>query len=98
MLRDLKVDFVKVDREVVWRAMEDSSARAVLASITTFARQTGAYVIAEGIETDAMLEMVHDAQGVQGYLLGRPGELPVPGEETGAEAIAAGASLHVAAH
>lgn len=81
MLRDLNVDFVKVDREVVWRAMEDSSARAVLASITTFARETGAYVIAEGIETDEMLAMVHDAHGVQGYLLGRPGDLPAAAPE-----------------
>lgn len=80
MLRDLKVDFVKVDQEVVWRALKDSSARAVLASIFTFARQTGAYVIAEGIETDEMLEMVHDAHGVQGYLLGRPGPLPALAE------------------
>ena len=98
MLRDLSVDFVKIDREVVWRAVDDSSARAVLLSITTFARQTGAYVIAEGIETDQMLQLVGDAQGVQGYLLGRPDELPdrLPEEELGT--AAANASLQPSAH
>jgi len=98
MLRDLKVDFVKVDRGVVWRAIEGTSARAVLASITTFARQTGAYVIAEGIETDEMLEMVHDAHGVQGFLLGRPGELPPSTSETGAKKVSAGAPLRAVTH
>lgn len=45
-----------------------------------------------------MLEMVHDAHGVQGYLLGRPGDLPLPTVETGVERVAAGATLHVATH
>jgi len=83
MLRDLEVDFVKIDREVVSRAITDASSRAVFLSVTGFARQTGAYVIAEGIEDSGMLEFVRDpdpsqtaaapANGAQGYLLGRPG-------------------------
>jgi EAL domain-containing protein (putative c-di-GMP-specific phosphodiesterase class I) len=52
-------------------------------AIATYARQTGAFVIAEGIEDDETLEFLHaiderelrgDAviQGGQGYGLGRP--------------------------
>jgi diguanylate cyclase (GGDEF)-like protein len=89
MLRALPVDFIKIDRAVVASAVEDRSARAVLLAIMAFARESGSFVIAEGIETEAMLELARDpnpggegraigAQGAQGYLLGRPA--PVPAE------------------
>jgi EAL domain-containing protein (putative c-di-GMP-specific phosphodiesterase class I) len=51
MLRELAVDYVKIDRGVVQAAPSDRGARAVLLAIVTFAREVGAYVIAEGIET-----------------------------------------------
>lgn len=87
MLRALPVDFIKVDRGVVSAAVEDRSARAVLLGIMAFARELDAFVIAEGIETEAMLELARDpeparklvslgAQGAQGFLLGRPGPAP----------------------
>ena len=52
-----------------------------------FARESGSFVIAEGIETEAMLELARDpnpagesralgAQGAQGFLLGRPAPVP----------------------
>jgi diguanylate cyclase (GGDEF)-like protein len=89
MLRALPVDFIKIDRAVVTAAVEDRSARAVLLAIMAFARESGSFVIAEGIETEAMLELARDpnpsgearaigAQGAQGFLLGRPA--PVPAE------------------
>lgn len=85
MLGSLPVDYVKVDRGVVTRAGADRSARAVLAAVLAFADQTGAYVIAEGIEDEAMLAFIRDPalhpglrkagiRGAQGYLLGRPSE------------------------
>ncbi len=87
MLRALPVEFIKVDRGVVSAAVEDRSARAVLLGIMAFARELDAFVIAEGIETEAMLELARDpeparklvslgAQGAQGYLLGRPSPSP----------------------
>src|SRR3954470_10264740 len=92
MLREVGSDFVKLDRSIVSGAPEQSNARAVLLAMATFARQTGAYVIAEGIEDDALLEFVRtidDAlpreaatmiQGGQGYGLGRPAAtLPAAG-------------------
>jgi len=85
MLSQLPVDFVKIDRAVVVKALSDRAARAVLAGIIAIARETDTYVIAEGIEDTAMLNLARQAgvpngaalmgvQGVQGYLLGRPSE------------------------
>ena len=84
VLSQLQVDFVKVDRGVVNHAGSDQAARAVLAGIFALAHEMGAYVIAEGIETVEMLELVRNmsqalspcragsGRGVQGYLLGGP--------------------------
>ncbi|HZU12748.1 MAG TPA: EAL domain-containing protein [Chloroflexota bacterium] len=83
MLRQVAVDFVKIDRSVITAALVDDSAAAVLSGIVAFARHARTYVIAEGIETPAMLEMIRSVsvadpalplgvQAVQGYLLGRP--------------------------
>lgn len=86
MMRELELDFVKIDRMVLVRAVTDITARAVLVSVIAFARETGAFVIAEGIEDDEMLALARwprpaeagwlGAQGVQGFLLGRPATLP----------------------
>ena len=89
MLRAVPVDFIKIDRAVVASAVDDRGARAVMLGIMAFARESGSFVIAEGIETEAMLELARDptpagevraigAQGAQGFLLGRPA--PVPDE------------------
>src|SRR6202035_6166427 len=74
---------VKLDRSIVVAAATESSARAVLMAMATFARQTGAFVIAEGIEdgdTLHFLRAIDDRdpsataiiQGGQRYGLGRP--------------------------
>jgi diguanylate cyclase (GGDEF)-like protein/PAS domain S-box-containing protein len=89
MLSALPVDFIKIDRAVVANAVDDRGARAVMLGIMAFARESGAFVIAEGIETEEMLELARDpdpqrearpvgAHGAQGFLLGRPG--PVSSE------------------
>lgn len=94
MLRQVPVDYLKIDRSVVVGARTDNTARSVLAALIAFARQSGTFVIAEGIETEEMLAFVRrmgtvtshggeGVHGVQGYLLGRPSEsmpalLPVP--------------------
>ncbi len=76
MLSHLPVDFVKIDRQIVWQAVDDKTARSIVVAIKHIAHEGGMFVIAEGIETQEMLEMVR-AMGVenaQGYLLGRPSE------------------------
>jgi diguanylate cyclase (GGDEF)-like protein len=83
MLRRLDAEFVKIDRSIVAAAATEPGARAVLLAIATFARQTGAFVIAEGIEDEDTLQFLRSIderelsaemiiQGGQGYQLGRP--------------------------
>ena len=86
MLRKIHAEFVKLDRSIVVGAATESGARAVLMAMATFARETGAFVIAEGIEDEDTLEFVRginrtygrssDAiiQGGQGFGLGRPSD------------------------
>ena len=89
MLRELPVDFVKIDRSVIVEAVEDTHAQAVLVAILAYARRADAFVIAEGIESMDILEFVRNAadlqivgespiSGGQGYLLGRPSSDPAP--------------------
>jgi diguanylate cyclase (GGDEF)-like protein len=83
MLRQVDADFVKIDRSIVAAAPTEPNARAVLMAMATFAGQTGAFVIAEGIEDDETLEFLRSMdrsdlqranviQGGQGFGLGRP--------------------------
>lgn len=70
----LRASYVKIDRSWVHHIGDDPAKRALVAGIRSFASQTDAVVIAEGIETDAELEAVM-ALGIelgQGYLLGPP--------------------------
>ncbi len=80
ILSKVRFDFVKIDRGLVVEAMHNGEARGVLAGIIAIARETGSYLIAEGIETAEMLDFIRNAhipnsvavRGIQGYLLGRP--------------------------
>jgi diguanylate cyclase (GGDEF)-like protein len=83
ILSKLSVDFVKIDRSLLVKAIDDRTARGVLAGIIAIARETGSYLIAEGIENVQLLDFACDGhgahgtafsgiRGVQGYLLGRP--------------------------
>ncbi len=83
MLRKVDAEFVKLDQSIVAAAATEPNARAVLMAMATFASQTGAFVIAEGVEDEETLaflrrvdEPVQRAesliQGAQGFGLGRP--------------------------
>jgi diguanylate cyclase (GGDEF)-like protein len=86
MLSNIHAEFVKLDRSIITAAATEPSARAVLMAMAAFARQTGAFVIAEGIEDGEVLqflraineaqELASDAiiQGGQGYGLGLPAQ------------------------
>lgn len=90
MLRLLDTEFVKINRSIVTAAPTEPSARAVLMAMATFARQTGAFVIAEGIEDQETLQFLRSIddqdlqvdtiiQGGQGFELGRPSPDMPPG-------------------
>jgi diguanylate cyclase (GGDEF)-like protein len=83
MLSQIGADYVKLDRSIVAAAPTEPNARAVLVAMAAFARQTGAFVIAEGVEDDGVLDYLRSldgdlmradtvVQGGQGYGLGRP--------------------------
>jgi diguanylate cyclase (GGDEF)-like protein len=79
-LRELQPEYIKLDRSVVVGALADRHARGLLIGVTAFAHEAGAFVIAEGIEDDEVLEFINTLpaggkpriQGGQGYGLGRP--------------------------
>lgn len=73
----LAPDLIKMDMSLT-RAVDTDPARRALASAMVFyARETGAQVVAEGIETAAELATLKliGADKGQGYFLGKPGPL-----------------------
>jgi EAL domain-containing protein (putative c-di-GMP-specific phosphodiesterase class I) len=75
----LKLDpeVIKLDRALTSGIDEDPARRALAVSLVAFAGETGALIVAEGIETPAELDVLR-AIGVrygQGYHLGRPAPL-----------------------
>lgn len=76
-LLDLPVRYLKIDKELVQRAVANARARAMVESIRSMAAGLGIATIAEGIETQQTFELMRRL-GVdwgQGFLWGRP-ELP----------------------
>lgn len=70
--------YVKIDRFFVADIARDPLKFDAVKSMVAFAKASGASLIAEGIETEADLEIVRDL-GIacaQGYLLGRPAAMP----------------------
>jgi EAL domain-containing protein (putative c-di-GMP-specific phosphodiesterase class I) len=81
LLRSYHFDFVKVDSSVVQAASQASTnGRAVLMAILAFAAESGARVIAEGVETEENAAMLRQpgtgaslmVEAIQGFLLSRP--------------------------
>lgn len=70
----LRPDIIKLDRSLIAGIDSDQGQRALGAAMVNFAKQIGARIVAEGIETQAELTAVTHlgmASG-QGYFLGRP--------------------------
>jgi diguanylate cyclase (GGDEF)-like protein len=76
-LRRLPIDILKVDRSFVAGLGDGGNDAAIVSAMVELARSLRLAVVAEGVETDAELEMVKRAgcDEAQGYLLGRPGPL-----------------------
>lgn len=65
---------MKLDRSFVNRGIHDSAARAILESSMAMAQKLELVTVAEGVETEAELELMRDlgCDNVQGYLIARP--------------------------
>lgn len=71
---ELRPDFIKLDISITRGIEADPSRRALASSLVEFARNTGAAVVAEGLETpgERVALMGVGVELGQGYLLGRP--------------------------
>lgn len=77
-LLDVRPDVVKLDGRIIAGIAEDPLRLAIVRSMSSFARDAGILLVAEGIERPGDLAAVV-AAGVplgQGFLLGRPAPLP----------------------
>ncbi|MEO8540606.1 MAG: bifunctional diguanylate cyclase/phosphodiesterase [bacterium] len=94
MLRKVPFDFVKIDRDVIVAAATDGMGRAAVMAILAFASESGAIVVAEGVEDANMFSTVRTIanqtalkgkpgliHGVQGFMFG----MPLPASETARE-------------
>lgn len=73
----LSPEFIKLDLALTRGIDTDPARRALAAALAGFVRESGAQLVAEGIETEAELATVRDL-GIpfaQGYHLGRPAPL-----------------------
>ena len=73
-LKNLPVDFLKIDRDFVREIHASRDDVAIVASMITLGHNLGLKVVAEGVETDAGLEIIRNLQCdlAQGYKLNRP--------------------------
>jgi EAL domain-containing protein (putative c-di-GMP-specific phosphodiesterase class I)/DNA-binding NarL/FixJ family response regulator len=79
----LAPDVIKIDGTLTREVASDRTQRALTSALITFAREIGASIVAEGIETDGQIAALREL-GVsygQGFRLGRPDALPVPADE-----------------
>ena len=73
-LCDLPIDCIKIDRSFVMKLTENKDSAAIVQMITSLAKELGLPIIAEGIESEEVLEELRgfgDLKG-QGYLYGQP--------------------------
>jgi diguanylate cyclase (GGDEF)-like protein len=77
ILRKFPFDKIKLDRSFLWEIEGDIRAMAILRAVLALGRSLGVAVLAEGIETEAHLQMLREeaCSLAQGYYLGRPAPL-----------------------
>ncbi len=73
-LKQLPVDAIKIDRDVVRNLDTDRGDRAIAAAIINLGRELGLQVIAEGIESEATLQSLHARRcgAIQGFHVCHP--------------------------
>jgi EAL domain-containing protein (putative c-di-GMP-specific phosphodiesterase class I) len=73
-LSSLPADELKVDRSLAAGVCEDEHTASIVGSIVDLAKHLGLRVVAEGIETETVLERLTElgCEVGQGYLIARP--------------------------
>jgi EAL domain-containing protein (putative c-di-GMP-specific phosphodiesterase class I) len=79
-LRDLPVDYVKIDGRFVSKMAHDPVDEAMVRAMNDIAHALGKQTVAEYVENEAILTKLVDLQVdyLQGYHIGRPVPLTVP--------------------
>jgi len=74
LLGEVRPDLVKIDREIISRAPHSPVHRAIADSLLRIGRETGALVLAEGVENEPEWHVMRDlgVDLVQGFLFGKP--------------------------
>jgi EAL domain-containing protein (putative c-di-GMP-specific phosphodiesterase class I) len=73
-LKSVPAQTVKIDRSFIRGLPADTDDAAITQAVIAMAHSLGMAVVAEGVESDAQLEMLRQmgCDEAQGYLLGRP--------------------------
>ncbi|MFK5986394.1 MAG: EAL domain-containing protein [Pseudomonadota bacterium] len=73
-LRDLPIDFVKIDRSFLTNLLNEKKDQCIVAAIISMAKHLDIKVIAEGVEVQEQVEFLKQAgcDEIQGFLISRP--------------------------
>ena len=73
-MSSLPFDSLKIDRSLIAQITDSRSVGTIVASVTELAKQLGASIVAEGVETEEQARLVKDLgiQHLQGFLVSRP--------------------------
>jgi PAS domain S-box-containing protein len=80
-LKQLAVDYLKIDREFVRDIERNSASRRVVEAVVSLANGFGLQTVAEGVEDERTLELLRELRVDygQGFLIGRPAPLATTG-------------------
>jgi len=73
-LRDLPLDYVKIDKSYVWKLRTEATSRLIIEFVVELGKEIGFSTVAEGVEDEELLRELQQL-GVsigQGYLVTRP--------------------------
>ncbi len=75
----MDLDIIKIDKSILWTAVDHELGRILLENTVRMIKQMGRKVLVEGVETKAQLDLLRDV-GVD-YLQGFYFSRPLPREE-----------------
>jgi len=90
-LKDLPVQYIKIDGVFVRDMLENPLSEAIITSTTSIARVIGAATVAEHVENELVMQRLrmHNVDFMQGFAVGRPQPLTDIMDELGSGVVAA---------
>ncbi len=73
-LRDLPLDYVKIDKTFIWKLQEETTSRLIVQFVVELGKEIGFQTVAEGVEDIELLQQLQQL-GIsiaQGYITTRP--------------------------